>query len=326
MSPSSMSASSQPFILPQYRIYEDESLLIGLCNQPTTLGHTSALFRQIDTDLFSLDRQSFVKLLLRLWTTASVLGDYYGVGRCALITEGGTILSVLPLHGLSQDWAPISFDLLEFHEEYPGFLSSKSGPEMAQDRLDQICSNIRAVSGRPASANYHYYGDEGDTGLFPRIIRGDLQQWRVWEDDHHVAFLTPFANSPGFTVLVPRKPLSSNIFSIAKEDYSSLVDAAHVVAGILKTAFGTSRCGMIFEGMEVDYAHVKLIPVIYPTTEKTPAGSNTVATMSAPYQSTYQGYVSSLYGPAQADMKQLEEDAAALHKMFATSQIESAKP
>uniref|UniRef100_A0A3B5B0Y1 HIT domain-containing protein n=1 Tax=Stegastes partitus TaxID=144197 RepID=A0A3B5B0Y1_9TELE len=49
------------------------------------------------------------------------------------------------------------------------------------------------------------------------------QQWRLWEDDGHVAFLTPFPNSPGFTVLVPRRPLTSDIFRLEKGDYEDLV-------------------------------------------------------------------------------------------------------
>uniref|UniRef100_A0A8C9XWC6 HIT domain-containing protein n=1 Tax=Sander lucioperca TaxID=283035 RepID=A0A8C9XWC6_SANLU len=47
--------------------------------------------------------------------------------------------------------------------------------------------------------------------LFSRIVRGEQQQWRVWEDNEHVAFLTPYPNSPGLTVVVPRKHLSNYV-------------------------------------------------------------------------------------------------------------------
>lgn len=62
-------------------------------------------------------------------------------------------------------------------------------------------------------------------------------------------------------MLVPRKHLSSDIFGLNDHDYVDIITAAHTVAQHLKAAFGAKRCGMIFEGYEIDYAHVKLIPV-----------------------------------------------------------------
>ena len=41
--------------------------------------------------------------------------------------------------------------------------------------------------------------------LFDKIISGEIPSYKVWEDDKHLAFLTPFPNTPGLTVLIPKK-------------------------------------------------------------------------------------------------------------------------
>jgi len=277
----SSNSPPQPFlwtttfpIVPPHVIYNDPRLVAGLSRYPTTPGHTLAIPRQSSVDLFSLKLDDFVGTMLGVSKVAAILRKFYHVGRCALVTEGGESLSIQPLHGLSQQWQPITSDLKEFHEIFPGYISSKDGPQMDAARLDDICSTIQKVSGISQPFNYHFEGDLFDKNLFARIVRGDLSQWRVWEDDRHVAFLTPFANTPGFTVLVPRVHLDSDIFSLDEEAYSKLVGAAHTVARILKEAFGLGRCGMIFEGFEIDYAHVKLIP-IHEAAENSSAGWST---------------------------------------------------
>ena len=270
--------------------HNDGHLVIGLSRRPVTRGHALAVV-QSGSDLFSLPPEEFVRVLNKVSKAASVLGEHYKVKRCALVTEGGSSLAVLPLHGLADKWEPVLSSMPEFHEFFPGYLSSKNGPRMADDRLDDICARIQAVSTISRPFNHRFDGDPGDSNLFARIVRGELQQWRIWEDDHHVAFLTPFANTPGFTVLVPRKHLSSNIFSIDKEPFSRLMLAAHRVAACLRETFGTRRCGMMFEGYEIDYAHVKLAPIHDGATAGDP-----VMTV-APFHETYQGYVTSLSGP-----------------------------
>jgi hypothetical protein len=67
-------------------------------------------------------------------------------------------------------------------------------------QLGDLCSMIQTVSGISQPFDYLFEGDQSDNNLFARIVRGELPQWRVWEDDQHVAFLTPYANTPGFTV------------------------------------------------------------------------------------------------------------------------------
>ena len=138
---------------------------------------------------------------------------------------------------------------------------------------------------------YYSDGSESDENIFARIVRGEEQQWRIWDDRHHVAFLTPVPNTPGFTVVVPRKPLSSDIFSLDEDDYIALIKACHEVGHILKESFNNSHgIAIIFEGFEINYAHAKLIPVIQPQTA--------ISTRKlSKYVELYPGFVTSESGP-----------------------------
>ena len=131
-------------------------------------------------------------------------------------------------------------------------------------------------------------------------------------------------NHTGFTVLVPRAHLPSDIFSLDKADYAQLVEAAHTVAQVLKCAFEARRIGMIFEGFEIEYTHVKLIPVRDP-----PANSASLRTQNAiqeaDYHESYPGYVTSLNGPAIRDNELLSRDAQAVRKLLQRETLKAPK-
>lgn len=109
-----------------------------------------------------------------------------------------------------------------------------------------------------------------------------------------MAFLTPFPNSPGFTVLVPRRPLTSDIFKLEKSHYEGLVLAAKKVAGLLEEGLGAWGVGLIFEGFEIDYAHAKLIPLLPRLSGTT---ENPTKCQPPQFHPTYPGYVTSEDGP-----------------------------
>lgn len=288
-------------------------MVIGNSRYPSTRGHIVAALKLGASNLFALPLDDFLHVMNVLHATAAVLGEYYKVERCALITEGANTLSIWPLHGLSRDWKPDTSEVKEFHRTFPGYVSSHDGPMMASAHLDEICHKIQSVSGLSPPFDNRFDGPDDDGNLFARIIRGQLPQWRIWEDEDHVAFLTPFANAEGFTVLVPRAHLSSDIFAIEPLSYTNLMKAAHKVAGFLTQAFGIQQCGMIFEGFEIDYAHVKLIP-IHAASETSDDPLEAVE----PFHETYQGYVSSLSGPITQDLPALGRAAQALRRLMPT--------
>ncbi len=96
--------------------------------------------------------------------------------------------------------------------------------------------------------------------IFDDIVSGEMRSWKVWESDTHLAFLTPFPNTIGHTVVIPKENPGDNVFEINQSDYIALFEAVREVATTLKRSFGIDRVGMAVDGTGVAHAHVQLIP------------------------------------------------------------------
>lgn len=214
-------------------------------------------------------------------------------------------IQVLPLNGLDAEWRPYLAGEEEHNAHDPGYCTSKTAPRWSDSNLTDTQTKIRAKLPLPsAPPSLTFLGDDpAHPGLFSRIVRGEEQQWRVWEDEGHVAFLTPFPNSPGFTVLVPRRPLTSDIFRLEKGDYEDLVLATRKVSQLLEEGLGAWGVGLIFEGFEIDYAHAKLIPLFLPSSE---VRDDKIKPQSPQFYPSYPGYVTSEDGP-EASLETLKE-------------------
>ena len=70
--------------------------------------------------------------------------------------------------------------------------------------------------------------------IFDDIVSGKMKSWKVWEDEKFLAFLTPFPNTPGFTVVIPKQNPGDYVFSLDDNLYSEMMLAVKKVAGILK--------------------------------------------------------------------------------------------
>jgi histidine triad (HIT) family protein len=128
--------------------------------------------------------------------------------------------------------------------------------------------------------------------LFDKIVSGEISSYKIWEDDKHLAFLTPFPNSPGITVLIPKKNLSDYIFDLDDKDYIDLMLAAKKLSKIIEKALKTKRVALIIEGTGVAYVHVKLIPLFGELADKTGVWSK-----DRVFDEEYQGYLTTKEGP-----------------------------
>lgn len=52
------------------------------------------------------------------------------------------------------------------------------------------------------------------TCIFCQIVEGKAPCHKVWEDEHHLAFLSIFPNTDGFTVVIPKKHYPSYAFDL----------------------------------------------------------------------------------------------------------------
>lgn len=98
--------------------------------------------------------------------------------------------------------------------------------------------------------------------IFCKMINGQAPMHLIWEDDAHVAFLSIYPNTPGFSVVVPRQHCGSYAFAQSDEVLSALIIAAKKVALLIDKAFAdVGRTGLMLEGYGIDHLHAKLFPM-----------------------------------------------------------------
>jgi|SRR5579864_1344047 len=100
--------------------------------------------------------------------------------------------------------------------------------------------------------------------IFARILRGELPCYKVYEDDHALAFLDIMPRSPGHTLVIP-KAHARNILDIKVEDYLHVARATHKIAAAAKKAFNADglSIGQFNEsagGQVVFHLHVHVMP------------------------------------------------------------------
>lgn len=132
--------------------------------------------------------------------------------------------------------------------------------------------------------------------IFDKIVRGEMQSYKVWEDDKHLAFLTPFPNTPGFTVVIPKSNPGDYIFALNDEQYTDLLNATKKVANILEKALDVKRVALVFEGTGVAYVHAKLIPLHGELASQTDVWSDHTI-----FNEEYLGYITTAEGPKMDD-------------------------
>jgi histidine triad (HIT) family protein len=71
---------------------------------------------------------------------------------------------------------------------------------------------------------------------FAKILRGEFPCYKVFEDDHALAFLDIMPRCPGHTLVIPKAP-ARNILDIAPEDFAHVARAAQKIARAAMTAF-----------------------------------------------------------------------------------------
>jgi histidine triad (HIT) family protein len=74
------------------------------------------------------------------------------------------------------------------------------------------------------------------SNIFAKILRGELPCYKVYEDDHVLAFLDILPRTPGHTLVIPKAP-ARNILDISPEDFAHVARGAHRIAGAAMRAF-----------------------------------------------------------------------------------------
>jgi histidine triad (HIT) family protein len=126
--------------------------------------------------------------------------------------------------------------------------------------------------------------------IFCQIVAGEMPSHRIWEDGQHLAFLSIFPNTEGFSVVIPKEHHASYFAEVPEEVALGLVVAARAVAKKIDAALpDVGRTGLVFEGFGVDHLHAKLVPLHGTKDDSWKKRSSKVDK----YFDTYEGYISS---------------------------------
>lgn len=134
--------------------------------------------------------------------------------------------------------------------------------------------------------------------VFCKIIAGSLRTPGIfWENSAFVAWLAIDPNTLGFSCVVPKAHVPSDILKMPDANLYAFMSAAKTVASILEGYFpDVGRVGLIMEGTGIDHAHIKLVPMH--GTEDLKRGSwRQYLSGKQQWSDTYEGWISSIGGP-----------------------------
>ncbi|MBB5047172.1 histidine triad (HIT) family protein [Rhodopseudomonas rhenobacensis] len=100
--------------------------------------------------------------------------------------------------------------------------------------------------------------------IFAKILRGEFPCYKVYENDHVLAFLDIMPRAPGHTLVLP-KAAARNILDISAEDFADVARGAHTIARAAKTAFDADgitvqQFSEAAGGQVVFHLHMHVIP------------------------------------------------------------------
>lgn len=100
--------------------------------------------------------------------------------------------------------------------------------------------------------------------IFAKILRGDMPCWKVYEDEHALAFLDIFPQGPGHTLVIP-KIAATNLLTFPANSFGPYMASVQKVAQAVQGAFDAEGI-TIFQfngaagGQTVFHLHFHIIP------------------------------------------------------------------
>src|ERR1700743_2941484 len=74
------------------------------------------------------------------------------------------------------------------------------------------------------------------SNIFAKILRGEFPCYKVYENDHVLAFLDIMPRAPGHTLVIPKAP-ARNILDIKAGDFAHVARGTHKIAAAAMKAF-----------------------------------------------------------------------------------------
>ena len=97
------------------------------------------------------------------------------------------------------------------------------------------------------------------SGIFTKIIKGEIPSYKIAEDDNFYAFLDISPLAKGHTLVIPKIEVDY-IFDLDNDTLAGLHLFSKKVAHALESTLDCKRVGVLVIGTEVPHAHIHLIP------------------------------------------------------------------
>lgn len=96
--------------------------------------------------------------------------------------------------------------------------------------------------------------------IFDKIISGEIQSYKIFENEKFYAFLDINPVQEGHTLVVPKKTVDY-IFDMEDNDCGEMMVFAKKIAKAIKKTVNCRKIGVAVIGLEVNHAHIHLIPI-----------------------------------------------------------------
>jgi len=96
--------------------------------------------------------------------------------------------------------------------------------------------------------------------IFTKIIQGEIPSYKIAENEYCYAFLDINPNTPGHTLVVPKKEVDK-IMDLDENSYLELMQFCRKIGRAMEKTLDCTRVGMAVIGLEVPHVHVHLIPL-----------------------------------------------------------------
>src|SRR5574344_2379669 len=98
------------------------------------------------------------------------------------------------------------------------------------------------------------------SSIFSKIVAGEIPSYKVAEDEHFYAFLDIAPLAQGHTLVIPKKEIDY-IFDMEDSELGAMVCFAKKIAKAIKKAYPCRKVGMAVIGLDVNHAHIHLVPL-----------------------------------------------------------------
>ncbi len=96
--------------------------------------------------------------------------------------------------------------------------------------------------------------------IFCKIINGEVQTPKIYEDDNIIAFLDIRPINEGHTLVIPKTHVP-NFQNLDDETYVSVMRVVKIIANSIDERLKPKRVGLVIAGWDVPHTHVHVIPM-----------------------------------------------------------------